>query len=79
MRRFMPQIRILTEGHGMGSEDFAEFSQIVPCAHYIIGAATEQAEKRFGLHDPRIEFNEDVLSFGAAGYVRAAMDWLAES
>ena len=79
IRSINPQIRILTEGHGMGSEDFAEFSQRVPCAHFIIGAAPQQIDKRFGLHDPRVEFCEDVLSFGAAVYARAAMDWLADN
>ena len=79
IRSIDPQIHILTGGHGMGSEDFAEFSQRVPCAHFIIGAAPEQEEKRFGLHDPRVEFREDVLSFGAKVYARSAMDWLAEN
>ena len=55
IRKVAPQIRIRTDGHGMGSEDFAEFAQLVPCAHFVIGAAPEQKDKRFGLHDPRVE------------------------
>ena len=77
--KIAPQTRILTGGHGMGSEDFAEFSQRIPCAHFILGAAPEDEEKRFGLHDPRVVFSEEVLSPGAAIYARAAADWLAEN
>lgn len=79
MRQIAPQICILKDGHSMVSEDFAEFSERVPCAHFMIGAAPEQEDKRFGLHDSRIEFHEDVLSLGAAVYAKAAMDWLSEA
>lgn len=77
--RVSPEIHIRTDGHGMGSEDFAEFAQRVPCTHFVIGAALEDKDKRFGLHDPRVDFNEDVLSLGAAIYAQAAVDWLAEN
>ena len=63
----------------MCSEDFAEFTQRIPCSHFMIGAGPEQENKRFALHDPRIEFHEDVLSLGAAVYAQAAMDWLKEN
>lgn len=79
MYRVMPEIRILKSGHSMVSEDFAEFSQRVPCAHFMLGAGPEQEDKRFGLHDARIELHEDALSLGAAVYAQAAMDWLREN
>lgn len=74
-----PHMHIRTDGHGMGSEDFAEFALRVPCAHFVLGAAPEQTDKRFGLHDPRVVFNEDALGLGAAIYAQAAMDWLNEN
>ncbi len=79
MRRVAPQIQILKDGHSMGSEDFAEFSQRIPCAHFMVGAGPDQEQKRFVLHDPRIEFQEEVLSLGAAIYAQAAIDWLKEN
>lgn len=79
IRKIDPQIQILTEGHGMGSEDFAEFAQLVPCTHFIVGAAPEREDQQFGLHDPRVLFNEEAMGVGAAIYAQAAMDWLAEN
>lgn len=79
IRKLLPEIHILKNGHNMGSEDFAEFAQLVPCTHFMLGAGPEDESKRYGLHDPRIEFNEDALSLGAAIYARAAMDWLEDN
>lgn len=79
MRCVAPQIQVFKNRHYMCSEDFAEFTQRFPCAHFMIGAGPEQEHKRFELHNPRIEFHEDVLSLGAAIYARAAMDWLEEN
>lgn len=74
MRKINSQIIIRKDGHCMASEDFAEFSQRVPAAHYMVGAAPSE-DKRFGLHDPRIDFHEDALLFGALFYAQAAYDW----
>ena len=41
----------------------------------MIGATPEDPAKRLGQHNPKIEFNEDVLSTGAAIYAKVAMDW----
>lgn len=79
IRQIAPQLQIRKDEHDMGSEDFAEFSERVPCAHFVIGAAPEQDHECFRLHDPRVEFNEDVLSLGAAIYMQAAVDWLNEN
>lgn len=58
----------------MGSEDFAEIAQRVPSAYYMIGAGPYDESKRFGQHNPKIEFNEDVLCIGTAIYAQAAFD-----
>ena len=79
IKQICPDIHILKNGHNMGSEDFAEFCRLVPCAHYMLGAGPEDTARRYGLHDPRIEFNEEVLSLGAAIYARVAIDWLNEN
>ena len=77
MLKVVPELEVRHDGHWMGSEDFAEFSQRFPCAHFMIGAAPEDETKRFGLHDPRILFNEEVLWMAAGSYAQAAIDWLA--
>ena len=76
IRSVVPQFHILGGAHGMGSEDFAEIAQRVPSAYYMMGAGPEEEAKRLGQHNPKIEFNEDVLPIGAAIYAQAAVDWL---
>ena len=72
----IPQAHVMRGAHGMGSEDFAEITDKVPASYYMMGAGPEDSAKRLGQHNPKIEFNEDVLSTGAAIYTKAAMDWL---
>lgn len=73
-----PKLQIIRGAHGMGSEDFAEITDLVPSSYYMIGAGPEDPAKRLGQHNPKIEFNEDVLCMGAAIYAKAAMDWLCK-
>ena len=74
-----PQAMVLKGAHGMGSEDFAEITEKVPSSYYMMGAGPADPTKRLGQHNPKIEFNEDVLSMGAAIYVKTAMDWLEKN
>lgn len=75
----IPQAHVMRGAHGMGSEDFAEITDKVPASYYMMGAGPEDPAKRLGQHNPKIEFNEDVLSTGAAIYTKAAMDWLEKN
>lgn len=79
IRKIAPQFHILGGAHGMGSEDFAEITQKVPSAYYMMGAGPAEESKRLGQHNPKVEFNEDVLSIGAAIYAQTAVDWLREN
>ena len=74
-----PQLHVEKQAHGMGSEDFAEITDRVPSAYYMIGAGPEDPSKRLGQHNPKIEFNESVLNMGAAIYAKTAIDWLKNS
>lgn len=74
-----PHLKVHDSAHGMGSEDFAQITQIVPSAYFAIGAAPADEKKRYGQHNPKIEFNEDVLSVGAAIYAQTALQWLKEA
>ena len=74
-----PRFHILDGAHGMGSEDFAEITQRVPSSYVMMGAGPEEEAKRLGQHNPKVEFNEAVLSVGAGIYAQAAADWLEEN
>ena len=76
IKSLLPEAYVTHGAHGMGSEDFAEITDRVPSAYYMLGAAPKDPEKRLGQHNPKIEFNEDVLCVGAAIYAKTAMDWL---
>lgn len=71
------QIHLLNQG-GMGSEDFAAFSSLIPVAYLLLGAGSRQENERYGkpMHNAGIVFNEDILSFGSAILAAGAMDWL---
>ena len=79
IRSVAPQFHIMGGAHGMGSEDFAEITQRVPSSYFMIGAGPEDPKRRLGQHNPKVEFNEDVLSIGAAIYAQAAIDWLSQN
>ena len=76
VKSMLPQIQVIRGGHGMGSEDFAEITDKVPGSYYMIGAGPEDPAKRAGQHNPKVLFNEDILSTGAAIYAQVAMNWL---
>ena len=77
--KIAPRFHILDCAHGMGSEDFAEITQRVPSSYVMMGAGPEEEAKRLGQHNPKVEFNEAVLSVGAGIYAQAAADWLEEN
>lgn len=76
IKSLLPNFVILKDAHGMGSEDFAWITDKVPGAYFMMGAGPKEEEKRLGQHNPKVEFNEEVLSLGAAIYAKTAIDWL---
>ena len=79
IKSMLPQAQVIHYGTGMGTEDFAQITDKVPGSYYIIGAGPEDPAKRLGQHNPKIIFNEDVLSDGAAIYAQVAMNWLEKN
>lgn len=79
MKEILPEFVIMKNAHGMGSEDFAWIADKVPSAYFMMGAGPKEEQKRLGQHNPKVEFNEEVLSMGAAVYAKAAMDWFENS
>lgn len=68
---------MLDEG-GMGSEDFASFSDELPCAYMLLGAGDSSEDPAFGrpMHNENVVFNEAVLPKGAALHTYCAIKWL---
>lgn len=63
---------------GMGSEDFASIAEKVPSVYFIIGAGTKEQDPGFGypMHHPRVKFDEEILTTGAAAHAYGAISWL---
>jgi hippurate hydrolase len=53
----------------MGAEDFSFMLQKIPGAYIRVGQGTEETFKQgWFLHNPRYDFNDDILPLGAALY-----------
>lgn len=61
-----------------GSEDFSVVSQAVPSVLFWVGTGSEEEGYPYGVHDPRVTFNEESLHKMAAIYANTAMEWLRE-
>ncbi len=61
-----------------GSEDFSVFSNDVPCVLIWFGTGSTEEGYAYGVHDPRVTFNEDALPMMASVYTEAAIRWLSE-
>ncbi|MDD6213283.1 MAG: amidohydrolase, partial [Clostridiales bacterium] len=76
IKSMLPDVQVIHYETGMGTEDFANITDQVPGSYYVMGAGPEDPERRLGQHNPKIIFNEEVLSRGAAIYTQVAMNWL---
>lgn len=61
------------------SEDFAYISQKIPSAILLLAAGTPAEGYTAPGHNPKTNFNEDVLYIGSACYAAVAMDRLKEN
>ena len=76
----LPDMKVIGgAAHGMGSEDFAQITECVPSAYYMMGAGVADESKWVGQHNPKVMFNEDVLPAGAAIYAQVAAQWLEDN
>ncbi len=65
-------------GKEMGAEDFSFFLRHVPGCYLFIGNGTE-GHSSYSLHNPRYDFNDQVLSAGASFWVQLVEDLLSKS
>ena len=61
------------------SEDFANIAQKIPSAMIYLGAGFADSRGDYTAHNPKVQFNEEVLPFGAAAYARCAVCWLLDN
>jgi metal-dependent amidase/aminoacylase/carboxypeptidase family protein len=57
----------------MSSEDFAFYGALVPSMYLNMGAGSKQAGYEYSLHHPKVRFDENVIRYGVAGLVGAAL------
>jgi len=68
---------VLTQNAKMtASEDFAEIADLVPSMFIMLGGGDEESGYQYGLHHPKIRYDEETLPIGAAAYAQAATAWL---
>jgi amidohydrolase len=63
----------------MGGEDFSYFIQEVPGTFYFIGTRNEEKGIVHGLHHPRFDIDEDVLSKASAVMAQTAILYLEQN
>ena len=60
------------------SEDFALIAERVPSAFMYLSAGYADERGDYPAHNPKVQFNEDVLPIGAACLAHSVVRWLAE-
>lgn len=58
----------------MGSEDFANYLELVPGAIFRLGTANENPQSRLPLHNAGIVFDERAIAAGAAVICQMVMN-----
>ncbi len=62
-----------------GSEDFALISQRVPATLLWVGTGSSEEGYPYGVHHPKVTFNEDVAYKMSAIYAECAIRWLNDN
>ncbi|WP_419655647.1 peptidase, M20 with amidohydrolase domain [Desulfosarcina variabilis str. Montpellier] len=68
--------RVLEPPPSMGGEDMAFFLEKVPGCFFCVGAGNSAFA---GIHNPRFDFNEQVMKNGVATFCQAALDLLTQA
>lgn len=59
-----------------GSEDFAYVSEVVPSVILWVGTGSKEEGYLYGLHHPKVTFNEEVIHKISAIYAQCGLRWL---
>jgi amidohydrolase len=68
---------IRTTGFEMGGEDFAYYAKLVPGTFILLGVSNPRKGKRYLLHQPEFDIDEDVLVLGVEALAYSAYRYLA--
>ena len=60
------------------SDDYAMITNRIPSCYFNIGAGFEDERGDYGVHHPRVQFNEDALPVGASMLAHSASRWLQD-
>ncbi len=60
----------------MGSEDFSEFLLKVPGVFLWLGMGSVDEGYKYGMHNPKVVFNESGFVYGSALFAHCAVKWL---
>ena len=75
--KIVPPDRLIdSESPSMTGEDVSYFQQKVPGVHWWLGAANPAMGFIHPLHSALFDFNEEVMSLGAAIHAQSAVDFL---
>lgn len=58
------------------SEDFALIAEKIPSVFMYLSAGYPDERGAYAAHNPKVQFNEDVLPIGAACFAHCAVQWL---
>ena len=75
----LPQLLPRGDMKASASEDFACIAEKLPSAMFYLSAGFDDSRGDYSAHHPKVMFNEDVCSFGAAAYAHCAARWLEEN
>lgn len=62
-----------------GSEDFSYITQEVPSTMLLLAAGRPEDGFKYGVHHPKVEFDEEILHRGSAALCIMATKWLEEN
>ena len=74
----VPELRGENGFAASASEDFAFIAEKIPSAFFFLSAGFNDPRGDYSAHNPKVQFNEDVLPLGAACYAHCAQRWLEE-
>lgn len=63
---------------GAGSDDMAEFLQVVPGCYFMVGSGNEAKGTHYQHHHPRFDLDEDALPLGVELLLRTAIAYLEQ-
>ncbi len=76
MKQSIPGLVAKNDVSSNASEDFALVVDRVKGTFINISAGFEDERGNYPVHNPKVQFNESVLAFGAASFAHSAVQWL---